>query len=76
MRAIIGFGLAVVIGSVVGALVSRIPPLRAGVGSLITGLQTLPSIAWFPLAILLFGISTPPSCSSSSWAPPRRSPTA
>jgi sulfonate transport system permease protein len=57
-RAIIGFGLAVLIGAVVGALVSRIKPLRAAVGSLITGLQTLPSIAWFPFAIILFGIST------------------
>ena len=34
------------------------PPLRAAVGSLITGLQTMPSIAWFPFAIILFGIST------------------
>ena len=31
--------------------------LRAAVGSLITGLQTMPSIAWFPLAILLFQLS-------------------
>ena len=58
VRAIIGFGLAVLIGSVIGALVSRIRPLRAAVGSLITGLQTMPSIAWFPFAIILFGIST------------------
>ncbi len=58
-RAVIGFGLAVLIGAVIGALVSRIKPLRAGVGSLITGLQTMPSIAWFPFAIILFGISTP-----------------
>ena len=57
-RAVIGFGLAVLIGAVVGALVSRIRPLRAAVGSLITGLQTMPSIAWFPFAIILFGIST------------------
>jgi NitT/TauT family transport system permease protein len=57
-RAIIGFGLAVLIGGVVGALVSRIAPLRAAVGSLITGLQTMPSIAWFPFAIILFGITT------------------
>jgi NitT/TauT family transport system permease protein len=57
-RAVLGFGLAVLIGSVLGALVSRIPPLRAGVGSLITGLQTMPSIAWFPFAIILFGINT------------------
>jgi NitT/TauT family transport system permease protein len=57
-RAVIGFALAVLIGGVIGALVSRIAPLRAAVGSLITGLQTLPSIAWFPFAIILFGIST------------------
>jgi NitT/TauT family transport system permease protein len=57
-RAVIGFALAVVIGGVIGALVSRIAPLRAAVGSLITGLQTMPSIAWFPFAIILFGIST------------------
>jgi NitT/TauT family transport system permease protein len=57
-RAILGFGLSVLIGAVIGALVSRIKPLRAAVGSLITGLQTLPSIAWFPFAIILFGIST------------------
>ena len=35
-RAVIGFALALVIGTVVGALVSRIRPLRAAVGSLIT----------------------------------------
>ncbi len=57
-RAVIGFGLAVLTGGVIGALVSRIRPLRAAAGSLITGLQTLPSIAWFPFAIILFGIST------------------
>ena len=56
-RAVIGFGMALVIGSVVGALVSRIKPLRAAVGSLITGLQTMPSIAWFPFAIIFFGDS-------------------
>jgi NitT/TauT family transport system permease protein len=53
--AVIGFAVALLIGVVVGALVSRIPPLRAGVGSLITGLQTMPSIAWVPFAIILFG---------------------
>ena len=57
-RAIIGFALALVIGTVVGALVSRIRPLRAGVGSLITALQTLPSIVWVPFAIILFGANT------------------
>ena len=56
-RAVVGYALAVVIGGVVGALVSRIPPLRAAVGSMITALQTMPSIAWFPFAIILFGAS-------------------
>ena len=57
-RALIGFALSVLIGAVIGALVSRIKPLRAAVGSLITAMQTMPSIAWFPFAIILFGIST------------------
>jgi sulfonate transport system permease protein len=57
-RAVIGFGVALVIGSLIGALVSRIKPLRAAVGSLITGLQTMPSIAWFPFAIIFFGVNT------------------
>jgi NitT/TauT family transport system permease protein len=57
-RAALGYGLALVIGSAIGVLVARIPPLRAAVGSIITGLQTMPSIAWFPFAIILFGEST------------------
>ena len=57
IRALTGFALAVTIGTVVGAAVSRFAPLRAAIGSLITGLQTMPSIMWFPLAILLFQIS-------------------
>ncbi|MFC7275580.1 ABC transporter permease [Paractinoplanes rhizophilus] len=57
IRALTGFALAVLIGTVVGAAVSRFAPLRAAIGSLITGLQTMPSIMWFPLAILLFQIS-------------------
>ncbi len=37
--------------------VARVRVLRIATGSLITGLQTMPSIAWFPLAILLFELS-------------------
>ncbi|MGI9008358.1 MAG: ABC transporter permease [Streptosporangiaceae bacterium] len=55
--AVVGYALALVIGSLVGAVVSRIPPLRAATGSIISGLQTMPSIAWFPFAIILFGAS-------------------
>lgn len=56
-RALTGFSLAVALGTLVGSLVARISVLRTAVGSLITGLQTMPSIAWFPLAILLFKLS-------------------
>jgi NitT/TauT family transport system permease protein len=56
-RALWGFGVAIVLGSAIGALVARNGALRAAVGSLITGLQSMPSIAWFPLAILLFGLT-------------------
>jgi NitT/TauT family transport system permease protein len=56
-RAALGYALAVLVGGVIGILVVRSKTLRAGVGSLITGLQTMPSIAWFPLAILLFQLS-------------------
>jgi NitT/TauT family transport system permease protein len=57
LRAVIGYLVALVIGTVVGLLVARIPPVRAAVGSLITGLQTLPSAAWIPFAIILFGLN-------------------
>lgn len=49
-----GFLLAVLIGSVIGVAVARVPVLRAAIGSMITGLQTMPSVAWVPLALLLF----------------------
>jgi sulfonate transport system permease protein len=53
-RAATGFTFALVVGVGVGLLVSRFRVLRTAVGSMITGLQTMPSIAWFPLALLLF----------------------
>ena len=69
--AVIGFAVAIVIGCLIGGFVSRIYPLRAAVGSLITGLQTMPSIAWVPFAGLLFGNQQlGRSCSWSSWARP------
>jgi NitT/TauT family transport system permease protein len=56
-RAVVGYGVAVAVGLVVGLAVARQQILRAAVGSMITGLQTMPTIAWFPLAILLFKLS-------------------
>ena len=56
-RGIQGYALAIVIGVAIGAAVARIPVLRAAIGSMITGLQTMPSVAWFLPALLLFGLS-------------------
>jgi NitT/TauT family transport system permease protein len=56
-RALSGYAIALVIGLLLGAVVARVPLARAAFGSLITGLQTMPSIAWFPLAIVLFPFS-------------------
>lgn len=57
IRAVTGFAVALVIGTVLGAAVARSRILRAAIGSLLSGLQTMPSIAWFPLAILFFGLT-------------------
>jgi NitT/TauT family transport system permease protein len=56
-RGVVGFLIASVIGLALGVLVAKSRILRTALGSLITGLQTMPSIAWFPLAILLFQLS-------------------
>jgi NitT/TauT family transport system permease protein len=55
--AVRGYALSVVLGTVLGVLVARNRILRSAVGSLITGIQTMPSVAWVPWAILLFGLS-------------------
>ncbi|MDR7280871.1 ABC transporter permease [Catenuloplanes atrovinosus] len=56
-RAGVGFAAAVVVGLVLGLAVSSSRILRAAIGSMITALQTMPSIAWFPLAIMLYQLS-------------------
>ena len=55
-RGVIGFGCAIAIGGFVGIVVARLKLVRSAVGSMITGLQTMPSIAWYPLAIVVFGL--------------------
>lgn len=56
-RAATGFALAIAVGSMLGVVVSQSRLLRRAVGAFITGLQSMPSIAWFPFAILLFKLS-------------------
>ena len=56
-RAFVGFAIAILIGTLVGLAVSQSRILRSAVGSLIAGFQSMPSIVWFPFAILLFGLT-------------------
>ena len=56
-RGLTGYAVAIAIGTVLGIAVVQWRAMRLAVGSVIAGLQTMPSIAWFPLAILLFGLS-------------------
>lgn len=56
-RAVLGYAIALVVGVAVGLVLARVKVLRTAAGSLLTGLQTMPSVAWFPLAILLFQLS-------------------
>ena len=56
-RMAVGYGIAVVIGLVLGVANARFDALRGTVGAAALGLQTLPSICWLPLALLWFGLS-------------------
>ncbi|MFI9006486.1 ABC transporter permease [Actinosynnema sp. NPDC053489] len=54
-RAVLGFLTAVVIATPLGLLIAKVRVVRAAIGSLLTGLQSLPSVAWVPAGILWFG---------------------
>jgi len=56
-RGILGFLIAVAVGTPLGLLLAEWRPLRRALGPLISGLQVLPSVAWVPAAILWFGLS-------------------
>ena len=56
-RGILGFLASVVIGTPVGLLVAKIKPVRAALGPILSGLQSIPSVAWVPAAVIWFGLS-------------------
>ncbi|MFE0460843.1 ABC transporter permease [Kitasatospora sp. NPDC058965] len=56
-RGLSGFVAAVVIGTPIGLLVARVRPVRAAVGPVLSGLQSLPSVAWVPAAVIWLGIN-------------------
>ncbi len=52
----LGFVVSVAVGTPLGLLVGRVRAVRRGIGPLLSGLQSLPSIAWVPAAIIFFGL--------------------
>jgi len=55
---LIGFAIAFVIGMVLGVAIASWKWLDDTMGSLVVGMQSLPSVTWLPLAILWFGLTT------------------
>jgi NitT/TauT family transport system permease protein len=57
-RGVIGFAISVVVGTALGLSIARIPWLRAAIQPILSGLQSLPSVAWVPIGIMWFGITS------------------
>ena len=57
LRLIIGLGIAIAGGLVLGIFMAMVETVKQTIGSLVLGLQSIPSIAWVPLAILWFGLT-------------------
>ncbi len=55
-RIAIGFGISLLIGVPMGLLLGRSRLAAQTLGSLVSGLQALPSVCWLPLAILWLGL--------------------
>lgn len=56
-RLIVGLAIAIGGGIVLGIFMARVETVNQTIGSLVLGLQSIPSIAWVPLAILWFGLT-------------------
>ncbi|MEU0004416.1 ABC transporter permease [Streptomyces sp. NPDC006314] len=55
-RGLLGFLFALAIGTPLGLLVARVKFLRAAIGPVLSGLQSLPSVAWVPPAVIWLGL--------------------
>lgn len=56
-RLLVGFAISAVLGIGLGLALGRNRLLNDTLGSLVLGLQALPSICWLPLALIWFGLS-------------------
>ncbi|MGW5972136.1 ABC transporter permease [Streptomyces sp. NPDC055186] len=56
-RGLLGFFFALLIGTPLGLLVARVRFVRAALGPILSGLQSLPSVAWVPPAVIWLGLN-------------------
>jgi len=56
-RGLLGFLLALAIGTPLGLLVARVRFVRAAISPVLSGLQSLPSVAWVPPAVIWLGLN-------------------
>ena len=56
-RGLLGFLLALAIGTPLGLIVARVRFVRAAIGPILSGLQSLPSVAWVPPAVIWLGLN-------------------
>lgn len=56
-RLVVGLLIAIAGGIVLGIFMARIETVNQTIGSIILGLQSIPSVAWAPLAIVWFGLT-------------------
>jgi NitT/TauT family transport system permease protein len=56
-RIAVGYGISIVLGGILGALIASSKFLEETLSPLLVSLQSLPSICWLPLAVLWFGLT-------------------
>ncbi|MGW7298823.1 ABC transporter permease [Streptomyces sp. NPDC054829] len=56
-RGLLGFLFALAIGTPLGLVVARVKFVRAAIGPILSGLQSLPSVAWVPPAVIWLGLN-------------------
>jgi sulfonate transport system permease protein len=57
IRLVVGLSIGIVVGTIIGLSMAASTVVQRSIGSLMSGLQALPSIAWLPLAVVWFGLS-------------------
>ncbi len=56
-RLIVGLIISIAGGITLGIFMARVESVNQTIGSLVLGLQSVPSVAWVPLALLWFGLT-------------------